>query len=146
MRAARRRPDDAAMSHIETVQQIYAAFGRGDVPAILAHLADDVAWEAWDDNHAQRAGVPWLRPRRGRDGAAEFFAAVGGWEIRDFKVLRLLEADDAVVAEVAIDAVTESGAPVRDEELHLWSFGPGGRVTRFRHYVDTAKHIAAAAV
>jgi ketosteroid isomerase-like protein len=135
-----------AMSHIETVQEIYAAFGRGDVPAILEHLADDVAWEAWDDNHAQRAGVPWLRPRRGRDGAAEFFSAIAAWEIRDFKVLRLLEADDAVVAEVAIDAVTEAGAPVRDEELHLWSFGNGGRVTRFRHYVDTAKHIAAAAV
>ena len=26
----------------ETVQQLYAAFGRGDVPAILEHLAPDV--------------------------------------------------------------------------------------------------------
>ena len=33
------------MAQIETVQQIYQAFGRGDVPAILDHLADDVDWE-----------------------------------------------------------------------------------------------------
>jgi hypothetical protein len=136
----------AGMSPTATVQEIYAAFGRGDVGAILERLADDVEWETWLDNHAQRADVPWLRPQRGRDGAAAFFAAIAGWEIRDFQVLRLLASDDAVVAEIRIDAVTETGAPVRDEELHLWSFGHDGRVTHFRHYVDTAKHIAAAAV
>jgi ketosteroid isomerase-like protein len=133
-----------ATGNAATVTDIYAAFGRGDVPAILDRLADDVAWESWADNHAQRAGVPWLRPQTGRDGAAAFFAAIAGWEIRDFQVHRLLAADDAVVAEVSIDAVTDAGSPVRDEELHLWSFGANGRVTRFRHYVDTAKHIAAA--
>lgn len=132
------------MSHLETVQDIYAAFARGDVPAILEHLGEDVAWESWDDNHAQRAGVPWLRAQTGRTGAAEFFAAIAGWDVRAFEIHRLLAAEDAVVAEVSIDAITEGGAPVRDEELHLWSFGSDGRVTRFRHYVDTAKHIAAA--
>ena len=28
------------MSSVETVQQIYEAFSRGDIPAILEHLAD----------------------------------------------------------------------------------------------------------
>src|SRR5215210_2417636 len=28
--------------NIETVQQIYAAFSRGDVPAIMAHISDDL--------------------------------------------------------------------------------------------------------
>jgi len=31
----------------------------------------------------------------------------------------------------------------RDEELHLWGFDSEGKVNRMRHYVDTAKHIAA---
>jgi uncharacterized protein len=145
MRRCGARASMPAMSHLDIVQDIYAAFGRGDVPAILEHLSDDVAWESWADNHAQRAGVPWLRAQRGRGGAAAFFAAIAGWEIHRFQVHRLLAADDAVVAEVSMDAVTEAGAEVRDEELHLWSFGPDGRVARFRHYVDTAKHIAAAA-
>ena len=35
---------------IEVVQGIYSAFQRGDVPAILAAMSDDVAWEAWSDN------------------------------------------------------------------------------------------------
>jgi ketosteroid isomerase-like protein len=38
--------------NLETVKQIYAAFGRGDIPAVLNTLANDVdvAWEAWADN------------------------------------------------------------------------------------------------
>ena len=48
------------MSNIPTVQDIYAAFGRGDVPAILAQLAEDVDWEYGMAD----AGVPWLQPRR----------------------------------------------------------------------------------
>ena len=33
------------MAHLQTVQQIYEAFGRGDVPAIQAKLTQDVDWE-----------------------------------------------------------------------------------------------------
>lgn len=33
------------MSNIQTVQDLYAAFGRGDVQAILTRLAADVVWE-----------------------------------------------------------------------------------------------------
>ncbi len=59
--------------NLETVQNTYAAFGRGAVDVILEALADDVEWEAWADNSAARAGVPWFQPRRGKAGAAEFF-------------------------------------------------------------------------
>ena len=52
------------MRHLDTVQTIYAAFGRGDVPAILAHLDEQIEWEhdaeGWDSY-----GVPWLRPGAG---------------------------------------------------------------------------------
>jgi hypothetical protein len=37
---------------------IYEAFGKGDIPTILGYIADDVRWEAWQDNSAQQAGVP----------------------------------------------------------------------------------------
>ena len=40
-----------------TVAEIHAAFARGDVPAVLDALAEDVAWEDWADNWAQRAEV-----------------------------------------------------------------------------------------
>jgi ketosteroid isomerase-like protein len=131
------------MSNVQTVQAIYEAFGRGDIPFILDQLAADVAWEQWDDHRAQKAGVDYLQARHGRDGAAEFFAIVGEMEFRDFQVLDVLGGDHQVAAEVVIEAVRPSGAQIRDEELHLWTFGPDGKVTRFRHYVDTAKHIEA---
>ena len=33
------------MSNVETVKEIYAAFGRGDIRAILDTLDDNVEWD-----------------------------------------------------------------------------------------------------
>jgi len=66
----------------DTVNRIYVAFGKGDIPAILATSSPTVAWESWPDNFGQRAGVPWLAPRSGREGAADtatHIAAAGVW-------------------------------------------------------------------
>jgi ketosteroid isomerase-like protein len=130
--------------NLAAVQGIYEAFGRGDVPALLGALAEDVAWEQWGENHAQRAGVPWMQERRGREGAGEFFASIAAWEIHEFQVLSMMAGGDQVAVEVVMDATPAGGTRYRDEELHLWTFGADGKVTRLRHYTDTAKHIAAA--
>jgi hypothetical protein len=132
------------MSNLATVQNIYAAFGRGDVPAILDALAEDVAWESWHDHSAQKAGVPWLRAINGRDGVASFFQIASQFQFHDFQVLSLMEGPNQVAAEVVLDATVTSGARIADEEMHLWTFNAAGKVSRFRHYVDTAKHTAAA--
>lgn len=133
------------MTPLDTVRQIYAAFGRGDVPAILALMSDDVRWEAWADHAGQRAGVPWLLPRHGTAGVAEFFQLIGQFTIHEFQVLSLMANDRQVAAEFVIDATPPGGQRYRDEEMHLWTCDAAGRVTRLRHYADTAKHIAAAA-
>ena len=129
---------------IEVVQGIYSAFQRGDVPAILAAMSDDVAWEAWSDNTAQTSGVPWLKGGQGKAAVAEFFGVVGQMKIHDFQVLDFLANDRQVAVEVAIDATVAGGARYRDEEVHLWTLDATGKVTRLRHYTDTAKHIKAA--
>ena len=131
-------------NHAATVAAIYEAFGRGDVESILAQLDEHVRWEEWEDNRAQNAGVPWLAPRRGRDGALEFFRVVGGMTLHDFRVLKMLAGEDSVAAEVIVEFTTPAGARLRDEEMHLWTLNDQGRVIRMRHYTDTAKHIAAA--
>lgn len=132
------------MSNLSTVQSIYEAFGRGDVPAILGVMADDVAWESWADHSGQKAGTDHLMPRHGPGGVAEFFGIVGQWEIVDFQVLSLMEGGQQVGAEIVIEVNLPNGSHFRDEEFHLWTFNDEGKVVRFRHYVDTAKHIAAA--
>ncbi len=125
-----------------TVAGIYAAFGRGDVPAILGTLADDVRWEDWADNSAQRAGVAHMVPRRGAAEVAGFFQVVGAWTMERFEVLDLIGNGRQVVGEISLAARLPDGTRFEDEELHLWTFDDAGRVTRFRHYVDTGKHIA----
>ena len=49
-----------------------------------------------------------------------------------------------MAAEIVIEAHLPNGGSFRDEELHLWTFDDDGKVSRLRHYVDTAKHTAAA--
>lgn len=129
--------------HTAVVAEIYQAFRRGDVPAILDRLADDVQWEHWTSWTPHAAGVSWLQPRSGKAGALEFFQIVGTWTIRDFQVLDLLASGSQVAAEIVIEVQLPSGTIYRDEELHLWTFDDAGKVARFRHYVDTARHIAA---
>jgi len=47
----------------DAVKAIYESFGKGDVPAILARLAPDVAWEYdWGGE-----SLKWFEQRRGRD-------------------------------------------------------------------------------
>ena len=33
-------------AHVEAVQRLYAAYGRGELDGVLAELADDVDWAA----------------------------------------------------------------------------------------------------
>jgi uncharacterized protein len=135
---------DLAKANLVTVQDIYAAFGRGDVPAILDVIGDDCRWEYWSDHTAQRAGVPYLQAHIGPAGVAEFFAAASELQIHDFQVLGYIAGDHEVVAKILIDASTSNGGRYRDEELHLWTLDEHGKIVALRHYVDTAKHIAAA--
>jgi len=133
------------MSNLAAVQGIYEAFGRGDVPAILAVLAEDVEWESWDDNSAVRAGVPTMVPRHGKDEVAGFFETAGQMKITDLQIVNMMEGPNQVAVEFVLEAdlPTWGGGHYRDEEIHLWTFNAEGKVTRLRHYIDTAKHIAA---
>ena len=132
-------------NNLETVHSIYGAFGQGDIPAIIDHLADNVQWEQWADNSSQKAGVPRMEARKGKDGALEFFKIAGELDIKDFHVLSVMGNEDQVAVEFVIEAdVPSTGGHYRDEEMHLWTFNEQGKVVRLRHYTDTAKHIAVA--
>lgn len=124
---------------VETCQAIYAAFGRGDVPAILEHLADDVDWEYQPVAH----DVPWLQPRRGRAGVGAFFQTVAEeLEFDAFTVKTFLEGPGVVAVLVDLTAtVKKTGRTIREvDEVHLWHFDERGRVVRFKHAADTAQH------
>jgi uncharacterized protein len=129
------------MSNIETVKGVYEAFGRGDIPAILEVIADDIEWEYGMAD----TGVPWLRSRTGRDGARQFFASLAGVEFHTFDPRVLLDHDDLVVALIDVSfTVKDTGVVVTEEdEVHIWTFDANGKVSRFCHKLDTHQHWAA---
>ena len=129
------------MQNLETVQQMYAAFGRGDIPAILAHLSDDVEWEYG----AGPTDVPWLQPRKGKQEVTEFFGTLAAIEFNRFEPKELLGGENKVVALIdAAFTVKATGRRIEDEtEVHIWHFNDEGLVNRFAHRLDTHKHVMA---
>jgi hypothetical protein len=124
------------MGNLGTVQQIYAAFGRGDVPAILEHLDESVEWEYGVNS----TDVPWLQPRRGRDGAAAFFVSLGEVDLTKFEPRGLLEGEGGLVValfNVELTVKATGKRVVEENQVHLWHFNPEGKVVRFRHRADT---------
>jgi ketosteroid isomerase-like protein len=133
--------------NVAVINSIYEAFGKGDVPTILNYLSENVEWEKWDDNFAQRAGVPWLMERKGKTGALEFFKIIGEFVFKDFQVVSIMANENHVAVECILEVdIPSTGGHFKEDEIHLWSFDGQGQVIRFRHFADTAKHIEAAKV
>ncbi len=56
------------------IQDMYEAFGRGDVQTILASVADQVVWQGV---YGSSSHVPMGGERRGKPAVAAFFKQVG---------------------------------------------------------------------
>jgi ketosteroid isomerase-like protein len=74
------------------VEDIYAAFGRGDVPFILATLAHDCDWHGTDAPE-----IPYSGRFRGPGEIVTFFQKMGGAiEVTAFSPKTFLSAGDVV--------------------------------------------------
>ncbi|MHC1559504.1 nuclear transport factor 2 family protein [Actinomycetospora sp. C-140] len=133
-------------TNAETAAAIYRAFGSGDIPTLMDLIADDVRWESeWEDNFAQRAGGPaFYRPFHGKGELGGFFEAMGANTFHQLDVRDVIADGDRVVARVALEYTLPSGGRYRDEQLHLWTFDGDGKIVAIRHFLDTAKLLAAA--
>jgi ketosteroid isomerase-like protein len=121
------------MENVKTVQLIYEAFGRGDVPRILEQLSDDVAW----DQDAPSYGVDIYEPGVGKEHVEKFFTAIRGLEFIRFEPTNFLAGGDQVAVPINVEVtVLKTGKTVKALEIHLWTFGPDGKVTRFFHAID----------
>lgn len=119
----------------EVVRGVYAAFATGDIPAVLALLADDCSW-------TEAAGGPYggvyVGPEAILDGVFmklggewDGFAAVPG----DFVV----DGDRAVVLGEYSGTYKATGKHFRSPFAHAWTISDG-RAVRFQQYVDTVLH------
>jgi hypothetical protein len=124
----------------QIVQTMYAAFGRGDIPGILAHLDSNIDWRLNADASAPGAkAVPVLRPFRGTNDVQEFFAILAReLEFHAFEPVAFYTGGSEVVARVKMEwTVRKTGRRAREESMHLFTFNEKGRVTRFLEFTDT---------
>ena len=124
------------MSNLVRVKEMYEAFGRGDIPAILDRLDENVEWDTQYDSPA----APWLEPRRGRQNIAGFFEALAPLQFTKFEPHTMAADGDKVVAVIHIEADHKGKHYVIPNEGHLWTFGDDGKVRSYQHMTDTAVH------
>lgn len=125
------------MSNIETVNKIYAAFGAGDITAVLASLDGSVAWREAEGNPYRPSGEAWVGP----DAVLENLFQKLGEEWIDFSCHpdKLHEAGDVVVMEGRYTGTFKATDRTLDAQVcHVWTLRDG-RVTAFQQYVDTAQ-------
>jgi ketosteroid isomerase-like protein len=127
-------------ANIETAQAGYAAFGRGDVPAILELLTDDIEWV----DPGPPGVIPTAGTHRGKAAVMAWFGVLD--ENMEFQVFEPREAivqGDKVVYLVYVEAAVRSnGRKIVTDEAHVWSF-KDGKVARIQLFTDT-EAIAAA--
>jgi ketosteroid isomerase-like protein len=131
----------SAGQNIATARQMYEAFGRGDVQAILDRVTDHVDWSA----DAAIESAPWYGPRHGKDGVAAFFQAIGTTgPVTEFTPLAYASNDDrdAMAFIRYAFTVTATGKHVAMNMHHYWKFR-GGKVCYVRSSENTAQVAAA---
>jgi ketosteroid isomerase-like protein len=131
----------SADQNIETARQMYEALGRGDLPAILDRVTDDVDWST----DAAIPSAPWYGPRRAKDGVASFFEAIGTVQaITEFTPLAYASNDEGDVMVVIRYAFTvkATGKRVAMNMHHYWIFRDG-KACYVRSSEDTAQVAAA---
>src|ERR1700691_176360 len=116
------------------VENAYASFATGDVPAALGAMADDIKWTEADG--FPLAGT-YVGPQAVLEGVFMRLGEVGD----DFAVLpEQLVADGDTV--VALGAYTwkrkSSGEPAVVKMAHVWTMD-GGRLVAFQQPVDTLR-------
>lgn len=120
-------------SPLEVVQAAYAAFGAGNIPAILELAAEDIDW-----TFRGAKGLAYTGTFRGKAAVEKWFASVvqaddiQAFEPREF----LVGADHVTVLGWERTRALPDGKVFETEWVHVFTVRDG-RVTRFWGMYDT---------
>jgi ketosteroid isomerase-like protein len=116
------------------VQQAYEAFGRGDVPAMLELVADEVDWE-----FVGPASLPYAGRRRNRSEVGKFFADIPrADDLQAFEPREFIEGGEHVTV-LGWERATalDTGTRFEGEWVHVFTV-KSGKITRWRGFFNTA--------
>jgi ketosteroid isomerase-like protein len=128
------------LENIQTVRQLFACFGQGDIAGMVGLLTDDVEWHV----AGRREIVPWAGVRRGREQVALYFTLLPETvEVQQFEPGELVVQGDTVVV---LGHERSRVKPTDRECAADWAMVftlRDGQIARFRQYLDTAAWVAA---
>ena len=120
----------------KTVEGMYEAFGRGDIPFVIGALDPDVEW--WEaENFIYADNNPYVGPQAVLEGV---FARIGKeWEWFTVTPKEVLDAGESVVGRgYYAGKYRQTGREVRAQFAHVFGFR-NGKVVTFQQYTDTAQ-------
>lgn len=121
--------------NIERIQQIYGAFGRGDIPTVLGALSADVTWV-----NAGPADISYFGTHKGPNAVANgVFGFIGAnFEFTAFDPHTFFANGDQVVALLHVAGKARTTGKTFDQETaHVFTLR-GGQISHFRDIQDTA--------
>lgn len=126
-------------ANLNAAQEAYAAFGRGDIPAVLAAMSDDIEWVMLGPSD-----LPWAGTFRGKQAVGEWFQRLGeNLEFRVFQPKEWIAQGDKVAVLLRGEATyRKTGKPIDQDEVHWMTFRDG-KMVRFQAFEDTAQGVAA---
>jgi uncharacterized protein len=119
---------------VDVVRGIYEALARGDVPAVLGAMAEDITWH-------EAGGMPYGGVYHGGQAVAEKVFGPITQDIPDFAVTaeEFIASDDEVAVVVRYTGTgKETGNKLDLPVVHVWDVR-NGKITRFRQFIDTVK-------
>lgn len=117
-----------------TVQHAYEAFGRGDVPALLEMVAEEVDWE-----FVGSPNLPYAGRRHNRKEVADFFSALARTDdIHVFEPREFIEAGEHVTVLGWEDSTAlDTGKDFSGEWVHVFTV-KNGQINRWHGFFNTA--------
>ena len=118
-----------------TIENIYNAFSKGDVPSVLSAMDDNIVWNEAEGN-SLADGNPYIGPDAVLNGV--FARLVEEHEYFNLKNIELHNMENnQVLATLRYDAKRkDNGALIDAQAAHLWKL-KDGKVISFQQYVDT---------
>lgn len=118
----------------QKVNQMYEAFNRGDVNAILNNLSNDCIWEV-----VGQPDVPFSGIYHGREDIKTFFSKLDNTlDFSEFTVEHILENGNVVIASGHFNAmVRQSKKPFSSIWAMIYEFNEEEQCVHFRDCWDT---------
>jgi uncharacterized protein len=125
------------MSNVQLARDIYAAFGRGDIPTVLAGLHPEIEWREAEGHPYKPDGAAWVGPQAVLE---QLFMRLGSeWDGFTVTVGTLHDAGEHVVMEGRYTGLFKpSGKRLDAQMCHILRF-QDGKLSSFQQYADTGQ-------